>query len=219
MLTCFPKITLEQLSNTIGIATPIILLFWFYYSQKQNFSKIYYDQIDGIYAAFTDPIYMKKDTPSLHSGIIMHIRDTDGKGYFKGQLDYGETTTNGVTQTKNHDGIYDFFGKINFEIYKNKTRHPFKPDENRIYKGTLFIVDGLDFDFENNNIKNYVSAEYEILHYREMEALKFTLKRIHNSDKPKLPLTFTLRKKFGFEFEPYKSVKQTVFSNQTRVDK
>lgn len=128
MLTCLLKISLEQLSNIISIATPVILFLWFYYSQKQNLSKIYYDQIDGIYAAFTDPIYMKKNMPSLYSGIIMHIRDTDGKGYFKGQLDYAETTTNGITQTKNHDGIYDFFGKLCYEININKTRHLFKPN-------------------------------------------------------------------------------------------
>jgi hypothetical protein len=223
MLLCVTIITLDQISDIISIATPIILFIWFYYSQKQTLSKNYFDQIDGIYAGFTEPISKIEDKRGVYSGIIMNIRDTDDKGYFKGEFDFGETKTdivNDQLEFRNlRDGIHTFIGKLNFKFYKDKTRHPFKPSENRIYKGTLYIVDRLDFSFNDYKIETYLSAEYDIIHYREMQALVFTLKKIHKSDGRDLPQTFTLHKKMGFNFEPYSNVRDSVFRGNTRSDK
>ncbi len=223
MILCFQSWTLEDFSSAISIATPIILLFWFYYSQRQTLSKNYFDQVDGIYAGFTEPISKLDDKKGLNSGIIMNIRDTDDKGYFKGEFDFGETKTeieNDRLFFKNvRDGVHTFLGKLDFEIYRDKARHPFKPEENRIYKGTLYIVDRLDFAFEDYKIDTYLRAEYDILHYREMQTLKFTLKKRHKEGEPELPTTFVLHKKMGVSFEPYKNVKDVVFLGNTRSDK
>jgi hypothetical protein len=223
MTLCFQGWTLENISSAISIATPIILLLWFYYSQRQTLSKSYFDQIDGIYGGFTEPISQLEDTKGLNSGIIMNIRDTDDKGYFKGEFDFAEAITkveNDRLLFKNvRDGVHTFLGKLNFEIYRDKARHPFKPEENRIYKGTLYIVDRLDFAFENYKIDTYLRAEYDILHYREMQTLKFTLKKLHKTGEPALPTSFVLYKKMGVSFEPYKNVKDVVFRGNTRSDK
>lgn len=223
MILCFQSWTLEDISSAISIATPIILLFWFYYSQRQTLSKNYFDQIDGIYAGYTKPISKLDDMKGLESGIIMNIRDTDDKGYFKGEFDFGETKTeienNRIYFRNIRDGVHTFLGKMDFEIYRDKTRHPFKPEENRIYKGTLYIVDRLDFAFEDYKIDTYLRAEYDILHYREMQTLKFKLKKLHKTGEPQLPEAFVLHKKMGMSFEPYQTLKQLVFRNDTRSDK
>jgi hypothetical protein len=222
MISCLQNWTLENISAAISIATPVMLLIWFYYSQKQTLSKSYFDQIDGLYAGFTDPISKLEDIKGLYSGIIMNIRDTDDKGYFKGEFDFAESKTDIVSDRisgrKVRDGIHTFLGKLNFELYRNKSRHPFRPEENRTYKGTLYIVDRLDFAFDDYKIETYLSAEYDIVHYREMQTLKFTLKKTHKPENPELPKTFTLYKKMGADFEPYKNVKKTVFYGDTRVD-
>src|SRR4051812_40434049 len=125
MILCFQNWTLENVSAVISIATPIILLVWFYYSQKQNLSKNYFDGIDGIYAGFTEPVSKLDDTKGLYSGIIMNIRDTDEKGYFKGEFDFAESKTdiidNKISGRKVQDGINTFLGKLNFEIYRSKS--------------------------------------------------------------------------------------------------
>ncbi len=117
--------TIEQLSAVISIATPIILLVWFYYSQRQALSKNYYQEINGIYAGFTEPVSKTQDKKGINSGIIMHIRDTDEKGFFKGEFDFAETKTeienDRLIFTKLRDGTHTFLGKLDFELYKNKT--------------------------------------------------------------------------------------------------
>ena len=50
-------ITLSVISNSISIITPIVLLLWFYYSQKLNLSKAYYEEINGIYAGRTSRVF------------------------------------------------------------------------------------------------------------------------------------------------------------------
>lgn len=224
MLLCFQGWTLEQISAAISIGTPVILLLWFYYSQKQTLSKNYFEKIPGIYGGFTDPICdQTKEKGRIYSGIIMSIKDIDNKGYFKGEFDFAETTTdligNKIVGRKLIDGIASFYGKFDFELCWNKTRHPFKPKENRTYIGKLYIVDRLDFDFENYQIETYLKAEYDILHYREMQTLKFTLSKTYKNEKLLFPATFTLNKTLGLNFEPYKNLIDTVFLGETRVDK
>lgn len=223
MLLCFQLWTLEQFSAAISIATPFILLMWFYYSQKQSLSKNYFDQVDGIYAGFTTPISKLEDMKGVSAGIIMNIRDTDDNGYIKGEFDFGEIQTiienDKLIFRSLRAGIHTFLGKLDFKIYKNKTRHPFRPEENRIYRGKLYIVDRLDFSFENYKIDTYLRAEYDIVHYREMQTMKFSLKKKYKNEGADFPATFTLYKKMGTSFEPYINVKESVFRNRTFSDR
>ncbi len=223
MLIYIQILTIEQISGIISIATPIILFLWFYYSQRQTLSKNYFEQIDGIYAGFTEPLSYSSNGKRIYGGIIMNIRDTDDKGYFKGDFDFAESYTdfdgNRIMGTKVRDGIHTFLGKIDFTIYRDKSRHPFRPDENRIYKGTLYIVDRLDFAFDNYKIETYLTAEYDIIHYREMQTLKFTFRKKYRPETPEFPQTFILYKKMGASFEPYRNVRETVFFGDTRSDK
>jgi hypothetical protein len=211
MISCIQCITIEQISEAISIATPIILLIWFYYSQKQTLSKNYFDTIDGIYAGYTEPANRNDKRKGINAGIIMNIRDTDDKGFFKGELDFAELEQkmvgNTVESNNLSEGIFTFIGKIDFEIYIDKSRHPFKPKENRIYKGTLYFVDRLDFVFESYNIETYLSAEYDIVHYREMQTLKFTLKKTYRPEFARLPESFVLYKKMGLILSLIKMLK------------
>jgi hypothetical protein len=224
MLLCFVGWALENTSAVISIGTPIILLIWFYYSQRRTLSKSYFENIPGIYGGFTNPISdQTKEEKRIYAGIIMNIRDIDDKGYFKGEFDFAETTTdlkdNRIFYRKLKDGVFQFYGKFNFKIYLNKTRHPFKPEENRVYKGKLYLVERLDFNFDNYKINNYLKAEFEIWHYREMQTLKFTFNKAYKNDGFDLPTSFILNKKIGLNFEPYINLVKTVFIGQTRVDK
>ena len=218
-LNCIP-LSLDEVANAISIATPFILLIWFFYSRKETYSGIYYSELKGIYAGYTYSIVSAKGTYGLDCGIIMNIRNSDENGFFKGELDYAETIHDRNFQFINKvDGVYTFLGKLNYEYYRDKNRHPYKPSENRVYTGILYIVDRRDFNFENFDIETYTRAEYLITHYREMQVLKFELKKIYNKDLAKLPETFMLNKKPGFDFEPYINLKKTVFINGTRADK
>jgi hypothetical protein len=213
MTLCINGWTLEQISAAISIATPIILLIWFYYSQKQTLSKNYYSEIDGIYAGFTAPINKAPTNGTIYGGIIMNIRDIDNKGYFKGEFDFGEIESIGNRHNDRSliDGTHFFYGKVNFTPYRDKTRHPFKPKKNRTYRGKLYIVDRLDFSFDNYKIEDYLCSEYDIIHYREMQTLKFTLNKVYKKKYPSIPPSFILYKSAGFNFEPYINVKKTVF--------
>ena len=224
MLLCFTNWTLEQISSSVSIVTPIILLSWFYYSQRQILSKSYFENVPGIYGGFTDPISdQSKEKGHIYSGIILNIREIDDKGYFKGEFDFAETTTdlidNKIFDRQLTDGVYQFYGKFDFKIYQSKIRHPFKPNQNRVYIGKLYLVDRLDFNFDSYNIETYLKAEFDILHYREMQTLKFTFSKSYKKDSPKLPSTFILNKKIGLNFEPYNNLVRSVFLGHTRVDK
>lgn len=213
---------LEDIANLISIITPVILVIWFYYSQKQILSQKYYEEVDGIYAGFTEPIMKPENNGRLYSGIIMHIRETDNKGFFKGEFDYSERELfmkSGIPDEKMRtDGIYNFMGNLRFRMKRGRKRHPFKPAQNRKYKGTLYIVDRLDFDFNKYEIETYLTAEYEILHLRELQAMQFVLKKTHRENGQTLPAKFTLYKRFGASFEPYRNVKEVVFRGHTRSD-
>lgn len=214
-------LTLDDVSNIIGVSTPFILLAWFYYSQKQAWSISYFDKIDGIYAGYTTPT-IEADGKFSKAGLIFNIRDTDDSGYFRGELDYAElqhwSDDREIYSQRMIEANYTFLGKINFKLYIDKNRHPFKPKENRTYKGTLMIVDRLDFQFEDYKIEDYVSAEYDVVHYREMQTMKFTLLKKHKPEFCLLPDVFVLYKSMGFGFEPYSSVKSDIFNSRTLSD-
>lgn len=221
-MTCNTTFALGDISDLISILTPLVLLLWFYYSQRQLLSDKYFSEIAGIYAGFTTPKTQPLHNGQMHAGIIMNIRSVDSRGFFKGDFDYAETES--FTQNEQHvfglitDGVYSFFGDFEFEIYRRKKRNPFKLTENRVYNGTLYIVDRMDFQLENYKLEDYLVAEYSAVHYREMETIKFELKKVYKTGSQKFPDNFVLYKSSGLNFEPYKNLKSIVFP-RTRVDK
>lgn len=223
MVQFLTSFTLSQISSVISIITPVVLLFWFYYSRKQILSKSYYSEIDGIYAGFPKPISLPTRGGAVNAEIIMNIRDVNESGYFKGEFDFAEAETFFLNRIPisniNLDGFHSFLGKLKFTLYQNRSRHPFKPKENRTYLGKLYVIERLDFAFEGFKVEDYLKCEYDIIHHREMQTLKFTLTKTHKDTDPALPKSFVLYKSFGFAFEPYKNVKKTIFVNGTRVDK
>ena len=90
---CCSEITLKEIADVISIITPIVLVCWFYYSQRHTLSKNYFENIPGIYGGFTDPKNKGGEGYRVYSGIIMNIKDIDSNGFFKGELDFAETTT------------------------------------------------------------------------------------------------------------------------------
>ncbi len=185
MRNIFCSIKIEDINNLINIFTPIILLFWFYYSQKLKLSKNYFEEINGLYGGFLKPKNEPKKDEMIDSGIIMNIRDIDGKGFFKGEFDFAETLSklSGDKYLKSvlTDGIYQFFGEMRFKFHLNKKRHPFRVKKNRKYTGKMYVVNRLDFDIKNYDIKDYLVAEYKITHFREMEVLKFKRKKVYQN--------------------------------------
>jgi hypothetical protein len=217
LLLCFHNSSLEQLGQVIGIGTPIILLFWFLYTQYQSYTRNYFREIEGIYAGFTESGRNLPGIKGINAGIIMYIRDVDNKGFFKGEFEFGEMTL--TIQNKIpierplSAGIHTFLGKLNYKFYKDKSRHPLRVEENRVYTGRLYIIDRLDFQFETIKMEQYLQMEYDIIHFRELKALKFTLVNIHKETAQKLPKQFTLYKSGGFAFEPLKGVQDVIFKS------
>ncbi|MGV3686185.1 MAG: hypothetical protein ACO1NS_11200 [Daejeonella sp.] len=212
---------LSDVSDALGILTPPILLFWFYYSQKLTLSKNYFDEIDGVYAGFAKPVGPFSQNKGVHAGFIMNIVETNTNGYFKGSFDYGENQYLTQEFTPKYDlvrsGAFTFFGKIDYKMYKDKSRHPYNLNENRTYQGILYIVDRLDFPDEFN-IEMYVKMEYRITHFREMQTFKFELIKDSPLNSFELPKSFTLYKRTGVVFEPYENVKIAVFNGTTLVE-
>jgi hypothetical protein len=217
----YTQITLEQTSNVISIITPIVVLIWFYYSRKQILSKDYYSEIKGIYAGYTEPFRMTTNLENVHAGIIMNIRDADSSGNFRGEFEFREklyVAENSKLISKNVTGAsYSFIGKMNYSLHFDKKRNPFRPKENRTYLGKLYIIERLDISFQDYKMEKYYVAEYKIIHFREMQSLKFEFKKDYKSGII-CPKSFVLYKKFGFDFEPYKVVKNWAFNNETKVD-
>ncbi|WP_448633242.1 hypothetical protein [Pedobacter panaciterrae] len=154
----------------------------------------------------------------LSAGLILNIRDTDENGHFKGEFDYAERNEQGTSSQILIRSINTFMGKMEFEMYTDKNRNPFDLKDNRVYKGKMFIVDRLDYEFENYRIDDYMRAEYEITHYRELQVMKFKLLKTRASESIELPSIFTLYRKIGFSSDPYSRVKVTIFDSQTNVD-
>ena len=219
MIILFGFTVIQLINSLISILTPIVLVIWFIYSQKQYLSNSYLKEINGIYGGYCEPVKNAKN----EAGIIMNIRDTDNKGYFKGELQFKEIkrelVNDNVVEKEMVSGIHSFFGKLNHKIFFNKKRNPFKVKTNRLYKGSFYIVDRLDFNFEKNELNDYLVFEYDILHFREMQILKFTFKKQYRNKGKDLPKTFKLHKSLGLDFEPYMNVKKSVFNYRLLVDK
>lgn len=210
---------LETLSNLISIATPVVLLAWFYISEFERHSVAYYKELNGIYAGY-DALNQKD--PSISGGFILNIRTTDNKGYFKGELAYRtlKRSVDGyqIQEKILKDGTFLFYGKMHFDLHLSKARNPFDHRKNRKYVGFLYIVDRFDFLFETYDIKQFSQAEYKVEHLREMEFLRFTQVSVKEDKSNFLPQTFELHKKLGIDFEPYANIKQEIFKGFARVD-
>lgn len=116
-------ITIEQISALISILTPFVLLFWFVYTQKQLFN----NEILGLYAGYTEP--KEGETPKdwIEGGIIMNVKDIESSGYFRGEFDYRENFASERDSGKFiTDGIYTFYGEINYRLFPIKKRNPLK---------------------------------------------------------------------------------------------
>ena len=207
---------IEYASYIIGIFTPIVLLWWFFYLQRQS----YYDELLEVFAGYTDPSSKTEmtETGGIHSGLIMNFRDVTA-GFYRGEFDFRENLRTINEERFLSDGIHSFYCKMNHKIYIIKSRNPLKPKENRIYKGTLYIVHRLDIDFKNQKIEEFLVAEYDIMHYREMKVLEFTLNKTHKEEFLRTPRSFILHKSLGLGFEPYKNVREDIFRGFTRSDK
>jgi hypothetical protein len=213
---------LDCVNTILGICTPIILLLWFLFSQWNRISKSYLEEIPGLYAGFTPHVVDIDNASGLQSGMIMKIRDVNVNGYFRGQFDFREQRTyvmneNALRSDRLRDGIFTFIGKINYKYYLPKKRHPYRLVENRTYKGIMYIVDRLDFDLGKQSFEDFLSAEYEFAHYRELKEIKFIRKKMYKVDRP-LPAKFTLYKAVDTRSEPYIHVKAVVFNGESRVD-
>jgi hypothetical protein len=206
--------TFENLSNIISVITPLVLLFWFYYSQKQILSNLYFPSIKGKYGCFLKTTTSPVRNGSVSGGLLLEIIDVDAGGNFKGDFKIREIeTTLDIKNFLLKEGRHSFFGKIDFKLYRNKKRHPYKPNENRTYIGKIYIVTRLDFVFDLYKIEDYLHAEYDILHYREMQTIVCKLSKIYNEELSKdLPKSFTLYKSTGISYEPYKNLEETIFN-------
>lgn len=211
----FLCITLEKLSALFGIITPPILLFWFYHTRKQNFN----NEFLGIYAGYMNNENIPNTQKTIESGLIMNIRDISGGGFFRGEFDYRKNISTIYDDVMSQDGIYTFYGKINYRFYFPKVRHLLKPKQNRIYKGKLTIVMRLDFQLETQSIEQFSQEEYKFDYYRELRVLKFLQTASSKNQSNNIPKEFLLHKGLGLNFEPYKNVKETIFRGFTRADK
>ncbi len=207
----FPDLV-SLVSDLITIVTAIILICWFYYSQKQVLSKNYYDEIPGIYAGFTDGT----QKPDNYSALIINIREIDNSGYYKGELEFAELR-NPLDNEAMIWSIKNFIGKNEFSIKRDKIRHPLKPQENRVYIGKLYTVNRFDFLFTDYKIEDYTEDEYDVIHYRDMGVFVCTHKKSYKDSPSLLPKTFTLHKKGGYFFEPYENIKNSVFKGKVLV--
>jgi hypothetical protein len=211
------NISLSEASNLISIATPGVLIAWFYYSQKNTYSKEYYSEIAGVYGGFNEPVTkFDEKKERIYAGGIMNIVDVDSNGYFRGELNYGEnrsSNTNGtITFEQVTRGIQTFTGYLDYRMFWKRKRDSYNANKNRKYKGRLYIVHRLDFQFEKMKIEEYTERIYDIVHYREMKVLVFKLRKVTDKDHSNLPHEFKLYRDMGLSFEPSRNVKETAFA-------
>jgi len=154
------------------------------------------------------------DISKIHAGVIMKIIDVDSNCYFKGELDYREYIDISTGKKILASGIYQFIGKLDYKFYLNKRRHPLKLYENRRYFGKLNMVSKFDFHFEINAFEDYLIAEYDITHFRDMRVLQFSFYKQNITKEFKLPQKFKLYKSMGYSFEPKSSIEGLFNTNR-----
>jgi hypothetical protein len=151
----------------------------------------------------------------------MDVLDVDSNGFFRGEFRYGENLTTSQSNTVQFqqlvEGVHTFLGKLNHKFSFPIRRHPYKPSKNRIYLGKLYIVHRLDFLYEQYKFEDYVKCEYDIIHYRDMKALKFTICAKYDNAELTLPRMFSLDKHFGLTFEPSGNVESSAFKGDDQL--
>jgi hypothetical protein len=205
--------TISVTANFISVGTPVILLIWFCITSKRHLKEVYFKELPGKYAGFTNPVDETNDV--RQGGFLMRILSIDANGYFLGEFDYGESRTtvfgnNQLQHDQIRDGIFECIGQITHRIYRSKARHPMHSKENRQYKGKFYVVDRLDFDFRNIDFETYNQLEYEFIHFREMNVIELNLVKTHR-ELNKLPEHITLYKDNGLTYSVYDTVKQISF--------
>lgn len=192
MKLIFFCLILGDWSDIVSLLTPIILLFWFYYSQIQTFSKNYYSEIVGTYSDFSIPVAIKStDRSTAYAGFIMDIYEIDNNGYFRGEMIYGETESTGSGVIGKVAATFQFYGKLNYEFYFKKSRYPFHKRDNSKYFGKLYLVDHLSVSHDGKIPDDFLAFEYNIFHYREMKVFSLSVSKICREN-PKLPEKFSL---------------------------
>jgi len=207
IIKCVLETSVQDWSAVISIGTPIILLIWFFHSQKQILSKSYYDEVKGVYAGFVESTFFPKYNGIIYSGIIMELTDINGQGYFKGEARFGAREScfkDGMpTQDLIHTGIYFFHGKLIHRIKLKRNRNPFVANKNRKYIAKFYFVEQLEATTDIDNYEKLISAEYKIEHFREMQVLKFSHVKSNNKAHELIPKSFTLYRSGGYSMEPF----------------
>jgi hypothetical protein len=202
----------ERTAQIFEIVTPIVLFIWFLVLRRQKF----FEEFLGIYSGFM-PFDQSDVRGPIEGGIILNVADISSSGYFRGEADFRRNYA--ITGDFVSDGIFSCYGKMSYGLSFRFRRNPLKAKENRTYFGKLYIVDRLDIDYKNQSIDSFLQAEYNILYLREMKVLEFNLVSKTDRIPFELPLSFSLYKAMGINFEPYNSVRDIIFQGWSRVDK
>jgi hypothetical protein len=220
MLPCFSAITLDGTAQIFEIFTPVILFIWFLYSQEEKFRKNYQGEIPGIYGGYTTPVIAAPPGHTIYAGAILSIKSVNSDGFFIGEFDYGErdrAREDGPPQIIS--SLNTFFGHINYHVSFKRDVHPLKPETNRTYKGKLYVVDRIDIPFKISAIESFITYEFDVTHYREMGVLELTFSREYRKSGFEYPQSLILQKSKGIGFEPYQTLKETVFGRHVISDK
>ncbi len=93
-----------------GIITPPILLFWFYYTRKQNFN----NEFLGIYAGYIGNENIPNTKKTIEIGLVLNIRDITISGFFRFKL-----TFSNIAETEFTIVVRDEF---NYVLYRDKIK-------------------------------------------------------------------------------------------------
>lgn len=195
-------------ANWASVITTVVVFLWFLLTQWQQRSTNLYTDFIGKYAGYTLTVLNK--ALGCEAGMILKINKIDTKGYFFGELHFGEV--NKQTMEQYHDSMQTFYGRLDYRLPVPRRRHPFTYSKNHRYLGKLWIVDRLDFHLSEDSIEKYVSEEFDLIFFRELGVIRlnFVKPGIRNNN---LPGTIYLFKSQDLEFEPYKTVPRVIFLN------
>jgi hypothetical protein len=188
------------------------------YSQEEKFRKNYFGEIPGIYGGYTVPTILAEEGTTVYAGAILSIKSINSDGFFIGEFDYGERNGS-LPEPQLIQSINTFYGKINYSVTFKKSVHPLKPETNRIYKGKVYVVDRLDIPFKISTIESFMTHEFDLIHYREMGVLELTFFKEYRKGAFDYPQSLILQKSKGVGFEPYQTLKDTVFGKHVISDK
>ncbi len=153
----------------------------------------------------------------IYGGMILSMKDINSSGYFRGEVDYSEKKFTNDTEKLLNDGVYFFFGDIDYSLWKWPfDRNPFIKEQNRTYEGVLYFVDRLDIHLDTQDIYNFLQATYKVKYYRDYRAIELQLVKREERMKNPLPEKIFLYKDVKLNLSPYKDVKQIIFRDTHR---